>query len=72
MDYLLDTHAVIWHATNPDGSTYSSVTANNPTYTFDTPGTYPVSLRVTNAQGCQNVYRQDVTGYAQPTVRFVS
>ncbi len=55
-----------------DGGTYSSVTANNPTYTFDTPGTYPVTLRVTNALGCQNVYRQDITVYAQPTVSFVS
>ncbi len=55
-----------------DGGTYSSVTADNPTYTFNTPGTYPVTLRVTNALGCQNVYRQDVTVYAQPTVSFLS
>ena len=55
-----------------DGGTYSSVTADNPTYTFDTPGTYPVTLRVTNALGCQNVYRQDVTVYAQPSVSFLS
>ena len=55
-----------------DGGTYSSVTADNPTYTFDTPGTYPVTLRVTNDLGCQNVYRQDVTVYAQPTVSFLS
>ncbi len=56
----------------PAEGTYSSVTADNPTYTFDTPGTYPVTLRVTNALGCQNVYRQDVTVYAQPTVSFLS
>ncbi len=55
-----------------DGGTYSSVTADNPTYTFDTPGTYPVTLRVTNDLGCQNVYRQDVTVYAQPSVSFLS
>ena len=61
-----------WDFGDPDGGTYSSVTANNPTYTFDTPGTYPVTLRVTNALGCQNVYRQDVTVYAQPTVSFLS
>ncbi len=55
-----------------EGGTYSSVTADNPTYTFATPGTYPVTLRVTNAQGCQNVYQQSVTVYAQPTVSFSS
>ena len=55
-----------------DGGTYSSVTADNPTYTFDTPGTYPVSLRVTNVQGCQNVYQQSVTVYSQPSVSFSS
>ena len=55
-----------------DGGTYSSVTADNPTYTFNTPGTYPVTLRVTNVLGCQNVYRQDVTVYSQPSVSFLS
>ena len=61
-----------WDFGDPDGGTYSSVTADNPTYTFNTPGTYPVTLRVTNALGCQNVYRQDVTVYAQPAVSFLS
>ncbi len=61
-----------WEFGDPDGGTYSSVTADNPTYTFATPGTYPVSLRVTNAQGCQNVYQQSVIVYAQPTVSFLS
>ena len=61
-----------WDFGDPDGGTYSSVTADNPTYTFDTPGTYPVTLRVTNDLGCQNVYRQDVTVYSQPTVSFLS
>ena len=55
-----------------DGGTYSSVTAESPSYTFATPGTYPVALRVTNAQGCQNVYQQSVTVYSQPTVSFLS
>ena len=55
-----------------DGGTYSSVTAESPSYTFATPGTYPVSLRVTNAQGCQNVYQQSVTVYSQPSVSFSS
>ncbi len=61
-----------WEFGDPDGGTYSSVTADNPTYTFDTPGTYPVTLRVTNAQGCQNVYQQSVTVYSQPSVSFSS
>ena len=55
-----------------DGNTFASVTPESPTHTFAALGDYPVTLTVTNALGCQNVYRQDVTVYSQPTVSFLS
>ena len=55
-----------------DGGTFSSATAESPTYAFEAAGTYEVALSVSNAAGCLNTYRQEVVVYQQPSVGFLS
>ena len=55
-----------------DGGSFSSVAPESPTYAFAEAGTYSVALTVSNALGCQNVYRQEVTVFEQPSVGFLS
>ena len=55
-----------------DGNTFASATAESPIHTFAVTGNYPVSLTVTNDQGCQNVYQETITVYTQPSVSFLS
>ena len=55
-----------------DGGTFSSVALESPTYTFAEAGTYTVALTASNDQGCQNVYRQEVTVFEPPRVGFLS
>ena len=55
-----------------DGGTFSSTTAESPTYAFEAAGTYEVALSVSNAVGCLNTYRQEVVVYQQPSVGFLS
>ena len=55
-----------------DGGTFSSTTAESPTYAFEAAGTYEVALSVSNQAGCLNTYRQEVVVYQQPSVGFLS
>ena len=55
-----------------DGGTFSSATAESPTYAFEAAGTYEVALSVSNGAGCLNTYRQEVVVYQQPSVGFLS
>ena len=55
-----------------DGGTFSSATAESPTYAFEAAGTYEVALSVSNQAGCLNTYRQEVVVYQQPSVGFLS
>ena len=55
-----------------DGGSFSSAISENPVYTFETAGTYTVSLSVANTLGCQNVYQQEIIVYEQPSVGFLS
>lgn len=46
-------------------------TQQNPTHTFTTPGTHPVELIVTSANGCQDTITVDVTAHHIPFADFV-
>ncbi|OYU97244.1 MAG: hypothetical protein CFE21_02840 [Bacteroidetes bacterium B1(2017)] len=41
------------------GSTTATSTATNPTVTYNTPGVYPVALRISNATGYDSIYKDD-------------
>lgn len=51
-----------------DGSPIS--TAQNPNYTYTTPGTYTVSLTVSNGFGCDHTSTQQITIHPQPIADF--
>ncbi|MBU3659958.1 MAG: PKD domain-containing protein [Flavobacteriales bacterium] len=51
-----------------DGSPIS--TAQTPNYTYSTPGTYTVSLTVSNGFGCDHTSTQQITIYPQPIADF--
>jgi len=51
-----------------DGSPVS--TAQNPSYTYPNPGTYTVSLTVSNGFGCDNTSTQQITIHPKPTANF--
>lgn len=43
----------------------------NPIVVYDLPGTYTISLEVTNQYGCLDVYEQQITIYPTPEAAFV-
>lgn len=45
-------------------------TQQNPTHTFSTPGTFPVTLTITNDAGCTDSYTADVIVNPNPQVEF--
>lgn len=51
------------------GDTYGS-TLQNPQHTYAQPGTYLVSLIVTNAQGCKDTLQKPVVVHPRPTAGF--
>ncbi len=55
-----------------DGGTYTSATATDPFYTYQTSGTYTVTLTVGNALGCNNVFSRQVAVYTQPVADFLA
>ncbi|MGZ3903573.1 MAG: PKD domain-containing protein [Bacteroidia bacterium] len=69
-------------STAPAGTTLSqfswtfgngnSSTAQQPSYTYTNPGTYPVTLMVTTAQGCSSSVTNPVTIYPSPIANFSS
>ncbi|WNB18076.1 PKD domain-containing protein [Marivirga arenosa] len=50
-----------------DGNTS---TAENPAYNYSTPGDYEVRLNVTDANGCNNLFVDTVSVYAEPVADF--
>lgn len=44
----------------------------DPIHTFTTPGTYPVSLTTTDANGCEHTATQNIESYTLPVAGFVA
>ncbi len=59
-----------WSWDFDDGSPLSAL--QHPSHTFNLPGTYAISLTVTDANGCQSTYTHTLTLYTQPTAAFQS
>lgn len=57
------------HSWNINGSNY---VLTNPTYTYTTDGTYPVTLTTTSNHGCVNSITQNVTIDDNPAVNFMT
>ncbi|MFP4095592.1 MAG: PKD domain-containing protein, partial [Cyclobacteriaceae bacterium] len=55
-----------------DGGSYSSTSLDNPTYTYDSAGTYIAMLQVSNAAGCATTLSQTLTVYATPVAAFMA
>lgn len=56
-----------WNFGDPASGSNTAAT-QNPSHSFSAPGTFTVTLDVTNSAGCQNQITHDVTVYANPTV----
>lgn len=54
-----------WSAT---GGNFDNSTAANPTYTMMTPGTYTISVEVSDENGCQGTASVEVTVSPQPSI----
>ncbi|MFK7807755.1 MAG: PKD domain-containing protein, partial [Saprospiraceae bacterium] len=59
-----------WDFGDPASGANNTSTDQNPTHTFDTPGTYNVSLTSTNQDGCTSTRTKEVIVYAPPAVSF--
>jgi len=69
LDQTLGTGLSTWSWNFDDPASGSNTSASqNPSHTFSSPGTYSVSLTVTNTDGCQNQVNQNVTVNANPNV----
>lgn len=60
-----------WNFNDPASGGANSSSAQNPTHAFTGPGTYNVTLQVTNAAGCTNQIQQNVTVHANPVFNVV-
>jgi PKD repeat protein len=66
-DYSYNGAADSWLWTLPGGTPATS-TAQNPTITYDTPGTYSVTLTVSNASGSDSLVKQDLIIVSDPSI----
>lgn len=66
LNTTLNAGALTWYFGNGDSSVIS-----NPTYTYNTPGRYAVTLKaVSNTSGCSNTFTDTVEIYQNPIVDF--
>ncbi len=65
-------HITAYHWDFGDGGTFTTTTADSPFYTYDSAGTFTVTLSVDNAAGCANVLSKTLTVYEQPQVSFLA
>ena len=63
-DTSLVTGGIMWNWSFGDGSWLNTTTSTNPSHTYNTPGIYDVTLRVTNASGSSTATR---AGYIHVT-----
>lgn len=65
-----DSSTYFWSPITSWTWTYDGNVSNltGPTYTINTPGTYPVSLKVVNGWGCEDVANKDIVVYPLPNV----
>jgi len=61
-----------WSSNPSIGVTITTPNSQNPQFTFANTGTYQISLTASNSIGQGNVYLQNVTVYATPTVAIAS
>ncbi len=59
-----------WNFGDPAGGPSNTSTVLNPSYVYETPNTYLVTLRVTTANGCADEYQEDITIYPSPRADF--
>ncbi len=59
-----------WNFDDPPSGVNNSSTLQNPSHIFTNPGTYSVSLMVTNTQGCFDTITMDVVVDSLPSVDF--
>lgn len=57
-----------WDFNDPGSGGNNTSTVQNPSHSFTAPGTYQVTLNVTNTAGCSNQVQQAVTVFSNPTV----
>ncbi|MBP6335185.1 MAG: PKD domain-containing protein, partial [Bacteroidia bacterium] len=57
-----------WNFADPASGANNTSSVQNPTHTFSGPGTYPVTLTVTNTSGCSNQVQQNVVVHANPVI----
>ncbi|WKN29792.1 PKD domain-containing protein [Porifericola rhodea] len=53
-----------------DGGSFSSITKDNPVYTYDSAGTYLAVLEVSNASACETSLTKTLTVYSRPAADF--
>lgn len=59
-----------WDFGDPASGAANSSASQNPTHSFATPGTYNVTLTITDASGCTESVMQPVTVFTPPAVSF--
>jgi len=57
-----------WNFNDPTSGASNTSSAQNPTHNFTLPGTYNVTLNVTNASGCSHQIQQNVVVNANPVI----
>ncbi len=58
----------LWNFGDPASGASNTSNSQNPNHSFSAPGTYSVSLEVTNAAGCSNTVVQNVVVNANPSI----
>ena len=56
----------LWNFGDPASGVFDTSTMQNPTHIFTNPGTYHISLEVTNNGTCSNTYEQDIIIAGRP------
>lgn len=57
-----------WNFGDPNSGASNTSTTQNPFHSFSAPGTYNVTLTVTNAAGCNDQIQQSVTVFSNPVI----